>query len=94
MTSEKVIFDLVVLEALASGACCVVSNDGGNKEIIKDGVNGFLIDADDIESSAKKILSINPESVKENAVKTAKQFSVRKMVESYFEVYESLLNEI
>ena len=34
MASEKVIFDIIVLEALACGACCVISNEGGNKEII------------------------------------------------------------
>jgi len=96
MTSEKVIFDLVVLEALASGACCIVSNEGGNKEIIKDGENGFLIDIKDIDAIAKKIISILPHKdiVRENAVKTAKQFSVQKMVNEYFNVYESLLNDV
>ena len=93
MTSKKVIFDLVVLEALACGTCCVVSNDGGNKEIIKDGENGFLIDTNDVEGIAKKIISILPykNSVKENAIKTAQQFSVDRMVNEYFELYESLL---
>ncbi len=96
MTSEKVIFDLVVLEALACGTCCVVSNDGGNKEIIKDGENGFLIDINDVDLIAKKIISILPykDKVRENAIKTAKQFSVKKMVNEYFEVYEGLLNGI
>ena len=93
MTSEKVIFDLVVLEALACGTCCVVSNDGGNKEIIKDGVNGFLIDTNNVEETARKIISILPyrNSVRENALRTAKQFSVDRMVNEYFELYESLL---
>lgn len=93
MTSEKVIFDLVVLEALACGTCCIVSNDGGNKETIKDGENGYFIDTNDIEGIAKKIISINPDKVKVNAIETAKQFTVQKMVNEYFEVYESLLNE-
>jgi len=91
MTSEKVIFDLVVLEALASGACAVVSNEGGNCEIIRDGVNGFLIEIDDPESIAHKLITINPDSVKENAKKTASRFSVNKMINDYFELYDSLL---
>ncbi|MCP5063144.1 MAG: glycosyltransferase family 4 protein [Ignavibacteriae bacterium] len=94
MTSEKVIFDLVVLEALACGACCVVSNEGGNKEIIKDDDNGYLFDINDVDEIANKIISINPNKVKDNAIKTAKQFSVQKMVNEYFEVYENLLNEV
>ena len=87
------IFDISLLEALACGTCCVVSNDGGNKEIIKDGVNGFLIDTNDVEGIAKKIISILPykDNVKENAIKTAQQFSVERMVNEYFELYESLL---
>ncbi len=96
MTSEKVIFDLVVLEALACGACCVVSNEGGNKEIIKEGENGFLIDINDVDEIAKKIISIIPykDNVKGNAIKTAKQFTVQKMVSEYFEIYENLLNGV
>jgi glycosyltransferase involved in cell wall biosynthesis len=96
MTSKKVIFDLVVLEALACGACCVVSNDGGNKEIIKDGENGYLIDTNDVDTIAKKIVSIIPHKnkVKENAIRTAKQFSVHKMANEYFELYESLFDEM
>lgn len=94
MTSEKVIFDLVVLEALASGTCCVVSNNGGNKEIIRDGENGYLIDIDDVDKIAKKIISINPNKVKANAIKTAKQFTVQKMVKEYFDLYEGLSNGI
>ncbi len=94
MTSEKVIFDLVVLEALASGTCCVVSNDGGNKEIIKDGENGYLINTTDVDEIAKKIISINPNEVADGAIKTAKQFSVQKMADEYFEVYASLLNGV
>lgn len=94
MTSEKVIFDLVILEALASGTCCVVSNEGGNKEIIKDSKNGYIIDINDITGIAKKIISIDRDIVKDNAIKTAKQFSVQKMVDEYFELYESLLNGI
>ena len=92
MTSEKVIFDLVVLEAMAAGTCCVVSNEGGNKEIITDGENGFLIDIADVDAIAKKIISILPykDKVRENAIKTARQFSVQKMVNEYFEVYKNV----
>ena len=91
MTSEKVIFDLVVLEALACGICCVVSNDGGNKEIIKDGINGYLIETNDIDKIAQKIISLDTNKTKFNAIETAKQFSVNKMVNEYFQLYKSML---
>lgn len=94
MTSEKVIFDLVVLEALASGACCVVSNEGGNKEIIKDDENGYLLDITDVDGIVKKIISLDPNKVKENAINTARKYTVKKMVEEYFNLYDELLNGV
>jgi 1,2-diacylglycerol 3-alpha-glucosyltransferase len=94
MTSQKVIFDLVLLEALACGTCCVVSNDGGNKEIIKDCKNGYLINTKDLEQTARKIISVDKDCVKANALETVKQFSVQKMVRDYIEVYENLLNGV
>lgn len=94
MSSGKVIFDIVVLEALACSTCCVVSNEGGNKEIIKDCENGYLIDIDDVDKIAQKIISVDIDKVKTKAIETAKQFSVQKMVDEYFELYESLLDGV
>jgi len=91
MTSEKVIFDLVVLEALACGKCVIVSNDGGNKEIIRDGENGYLIDIKDVDKISQKIISINFDKTKMKALETAKQFSVKKMAKEYSHLYESIL---
>lgn len=54
--SEKVVFDLVVLEALVSGIKVIVSEEGGNKEIIN-GVNGTFISCLDDESIAKDIFT-------------------------------------
>ena len=43
MPSTNVVFDLVILEALAAGITILASSEGGNKEIIIDGKNGYLI---------------------------------------------------
>ncbi len=94
MTSEKVIFDLVVLEALACGACCMVSNEGGNKEIIQNGDNGYLIDIRNIDEIANRIISVDKNKVREKAIETSKKFSVDKMAQEYFELYENLLDGI
>lgn len=92
MTSEKVIFDLVLLEALACGSCCVVSNEGGNKEIITDDENGYLININDIHEVAKKICALDIDKVKNKALETAKGFSVQKMTNEYIELYKGILN--
>ena len=40
-------FGITVVEAMSAGAIPVVFNAGGHKEIIKDGVNGFLWESTD-----------------------------------------------
>lgn len=92
LTSQRVIFDLVVLEALACETCCALMNDGGNKEIIVDNDNGYLFQNDDPEQIADKINSIDIEKVKINAVETAKRFSAKKMANEYFDLYRNVLD--
>ena len=43
-------FGLTMLEALASAKPIVVTKTGGMPEIIKDGINGFIIPVKDFES--------------------------------------------
>jgi len=46
-----------LMEALASGLPCLVSDIAGNKEWIEDGVNGWFFRDRDVDDLAKKILS-------------------------------------
>ncbi|MFH2044514.1 MAG: glycosyltransferase family 4 protein [Pseudomonadota bacterium] len=51
---------ITVLEAAAYARCCLASDIPAHKEIIEDGVNGFLFQSDDKEqfvNSVKKIIS-------------------------------------
>lgn len=52
-----------ILEALASGLPCIVSNVGGNAELVKDQINGFLVPANDtapLVNAIEKLIE-NPE---------------------------------
>jgi len=47
---------VTLMEALASGLPCIVSDIPGNKEWIEDGVNGWLFQDGDVDNLAEKIL--------------------------------------
>ena len=46
---------LNVMEAMLCGKPVVASNNRGHRELIHDGVNGYLVEPDDVEGYAKKI---------------------------------------
>ena len=69
---------VTLMEALASGLPCLVSDIPGNREWIEDGVNGWLFRDGDVDDLAEKVLSAikNHKSFKkigEAARKTAEQ---------------------
>lgn len=84
--SKRVIFDLVILEALACGMNVIASNDGGNREIIDDN-NGKLVEEDDIEIIADIIINSNLQR-NQNAVESVKRFSIENMISNYQKIYE------
>lgn len=84
--SKRVIFDYVILEALACGTTVIASNEGGNKEIIKNGYNGILVKDICAENIASEIL-INRKLQKDDLLESLKIFDKKKMVEEYQKVY-------
>ena len=77
-TSRYEGFPNVLLESCASGLPVVAFNcPGGINEIIKDGINGFKVEAGNIESFAKHLIK---------ASKT--KFNSKKIIESIKYEYE------
>ena len=86
MPSSRVIFDMVILEALASGITVVASADGGNKEIITHGENGFLMDNISPQSISNIVLAnLRLKPFNQNTLVTLKD-----MVKNYINIYKSL----
>lgn len=94
MPSITEAFGLVYLEAMAFGIPVIGSKEGGTKELIKDGVNGFLCNPFDIQEIAAKIeLCLDKyirKKIIKNAFETVKTFNEYKFLKEMNEIYDSL----
>lgn len=98
LTSDYEGFGLVLLESLVNG-CPVVSYDlkYGPSDIIKNGVNGILVDNKNIDELSKKMveLLIDPDllrNLRKNAnVTTLEKFSEETFVNNWTNMYNSIL---
>lgn len=87
---------LSLLEALNMGKIVLASRIGGLPEIIKDGENGFLFEAGNLDSLQEKILNldkINKVKIREAAFKSVQKFSPQNNLEAVIKIYQHVLNE-
>ena len=67
-------FGLTMLEALASAKPMVVTETGGMPEIIKDGINGFIIPVKDFEALASRVIQLlSDKDLRERLADTGRQ---------------------
>jgi glycosyltransferase involved in cell wall biosynthesis len=87
-----------ILESMACGTPVIASDNGGTSEVVLDGINGYLIACGDERNLADKIIFLKNNIVELrlfglNAKNTiALDFTLEKMVDSYINIYTSLLN--
>lgn len=91
-------FGLVILEAMSAGRPVIGTNLGGIPEIIDDGVNGHLIEPNNPEQIADKVIRLFQEEflLKElgrNARKKAEEFSKEKYVDNLEKIYEGIMKK-
>lgn len=87
---------MTLLEAMSLGKPCVVTDAGGNAEVIADQVNGLVTKNQDVDAFANAILQLvqQPE-LRQSYAEQAKarfieMFSVEKMSREYREIYGEL----
>lgn len=84
-----------MLEALATGLPLLATDTGGTRELLTDGINGFIIktkDATDIAEKIEKIINDKDlrESMSHASRQLAETMSWAKVANQYFELYKKL----
>lgn len=73
-------FGLTMLEAMSSSKPMIVTNSGGMPEIIKDGINGFVVPIKDFEVLASRIIQL----LIDDRLRERFGYTSREMVEHSF----------
>lgn len=97
MPSESESFGLAALEAMACKVPVITSNAGGLPELNIDDFCGYMCNVGDIDDMANKAITIlsNEDTLryfKENALKRAQDFDLKKILPMYIEYYNEVLN--
>jgi N-acetyl-alpha-D-glucosaminyl L-malate synthase BshA len=92
-------FGLAALEAMACGVPAVCSRVGGLPEVIRDGVEGYLVEVGDVDTMAERALRILTEpGRREQMGRAARQraidkFCSTKIIPLYEQLYQRVLEE-
>ena len=87
MPSERVVFDMAILEALVCNIPILASKEGGNIEIIKDKINGMFLHVLDEFEISSKIIELSKKNRFQETKLEIEKYDVSNMVQQYEELY-------
>ena len=88
---------MTILEAMSMGVCCVVTDVGGNPEIVQAGQTGLVVpsgDLDALASAMNEVLrdaSLRASLAQAGRARFNQHFELNQMVAQYQEIYQSLV---
>jgi len=93
-SSDYESFGISLLESMASGIPVIASDIKAYRNLVKDGVNGFLLDFSKSEKVAKLILEIRNKDLSKitnNARKSSSEYDWEHAIKKIIKIYESCL---
>jgi glycosyltransferase involved in cell wall biosynthesis len=87
-------FGLVLLEAMAAGLPCVTLDGKGNRDLIEDGRNGFLLERQDASVFADRIIELSGDRERYGAMSAyvrrfAKQYDIDTITDRLVDFYRA-----
>jgi len=84
------------MEAMAAGKPVVATDIRGNRDLVKDGVNGYLVELDDVEGLVNSILKLtNDEDLRkrmgEKGQEIIEAYSLENVLVEMEEIYDHFL---
>ncbi len=87
-------FGIVVLEAMSASLPVIISGTVGAKDFVRDGINGFIVDREDITSISSRLEFMldgnNRERMAEAAYETAGEHTWDIVVEKVLRIYDEI----
>ena len=99
LPSKNEAMPMSVMEAMAHGIPTIATRVGGVPQLIEDGVDGLLMDVDDVEGLSKLLLRLeaSPERRRELGMagrrKIEQKFSVQVSIDRLVQIYQELYEE-
>ena len=92
-------FCIALVEAMANGCCPVVTDiRSGNKQLVRDGENGFLVPVGDVDAFVGRIKLLADDrerllAMRRAAWKTGREYSVDRMFDNYIACFERAIED-
>ncbi len=89
-------FPMVLAESMFSGLPIVAYGMGGVEDAVKDGLNGYLVPADDLEAFKKKVLTIiNDDDLRSELGRSALRFAYDNLtLDNMIDKYENVIRKV
>lgn len=97
LTSESEAASLTVIEAMAAAKPIVVTNVGGNPELIRDGIDGLLFPRGDVTAGARALLRVLNDSTFASTLgdsarqRAIQNFDITNTIDRYHAIYRRLM---